>query len=238
MNLPTASNILFLYNKVNSLLSPWRRTPAIVSQSSFQAGSFEFHLYAADSPCPNSAGFSRVSLLPRRDPSATWAIKQRERSHFLLITTDCHLSLLPPLHPHSMHPELKISPLGPAAAAAAAAATTAACLLISCRARAHKSTLCGNIQTICSDILWMRAHILYTHTLVTQTLAGHCESTISVVFTYRSLPCYPRSFILPHTDKQWDNPDQNLQLFSWASWAVCYIHLFIFRPYWFMPVRC
>lgn len=71
MNLPTASNILFLYNKVNSLLSPWRRTPAIVSQSSFQAGSYEFHLYAADSPCPNSAGFSRVSLLPRRDPSAT-----------------------------------------------------------------------------------------------------------------------------------------------------------------------
>lgn len=38
-----------------------------------------------------------MSLLPRRDPSAVWAMKQRARSHFPLITTDCYLSFLPPL---------------------------------------------------------------------------------------------------------------------------------------------
>lgn len=60
--------------------------------------------------------------------------------------------------------------------------------------------------------MYTQTHILYTR-LLTQTLAEHSESSISVVFTYRSLQCYPQSFILPPTDKQWENPDQNLKLF-------------------------
>ena len=231
MNLPTASNILFLYNKVNSLLSPWHRTPAIVSQSSFQAGSHELHLYAADSPCPNSAGFSLVSLPPRRDPSAAWAIKQSERSHFRFITTDCRL--FPPAPTPSSLDAFWFENLPAQSPPLLRRPCVTDFLLGSCAQKAHCAGIYKQyVETYCGCEL-----TFYAHTLVTQTLAGHRESTISVVFTYRSLPCYPQSFILPHTDKQWDGPDQNLQLLSWASWAVCYIHLFIFRPYWFMPAR-
>lgn len=102
MNLPTASNILFLWNKVNSLLSPWHTTPAIVSRPAhFKLKhwklQYKLHLYAIDSPCPNTATFSVMSLLQRSDTSAVWAIKQRQPSHLLFITTDCYLAIqLPP----------------------------------------------------------------------------------------------------------------------------------------------
>lgn len=79
------------------------QTKAIVSQwahfklKHWQRQAYKPHLYAVDSPCPSHASYSLMPPLPRRDPSAVWAIKQRERSHFLFITTDCYLSLqLPP----------------------------------------------------------------------------------------------------------------------------------------------
>lgn len=90
-----------------------------------------------------TASFSLMSLLPRRDPSAVWAIKQHEHSHFLFITTDCYLSFQPSLS--SLHAFLlKISPL------LSNGCYNGCVSLISCWGGEQKNTFCT--QTICRDV--------------------------------------------------------------------------------------
>lgn len=197
----SARNILFLYNKVNSLLSPWHTNQS----HCFMASSFQAKTLAATRSiyvpltCPNSASFSLMSLLPRRDSCAVWAIKQRELSHFLFITTDCYLSsqptLSPSIHPGWKPPHFSVLPL------------QWLCFtdfLLGWWAQKH--ILQTNKYT---NAVQRQTHRLHTHTCTctqtrwcTQTLTERSESTISIVFTYRSLQCYPQSFILPPTDKQ------------------------------------
>lgn len=245
----SARNILFLYNKVNSLLSPWHTNQS----HCFMASSFQAKTLAATRSiyvpltCPNSASFSLMSLLPRRDSCAVWAIKQRELSHFLFITTDCYLSSQPTLSP-SIHPGWKPP---------------------------HFSVL--PLQWLCfTDFLlgwWAQKHILqtnkYTNTVQRQTHrlhththtrrhgdvhkhwqsaaraqsvlcshTGHCNVTHRVSFCHPQINngkilikifnCSPRKRFLPAC----------YITRSIYTGALCQIYLFIFRQYWFMLVHC
>lgn len=147
-----------------------------------------------------------MSLLPRRDLPASWAIKQCRHSHFLFITTDCYLSSQPPLS--SLHAfGLKISPLPSTAVTMVVFHWFPAGVVSTKTHFAHRQVYNQYAGT------YIRIPVLYTW-LLTQTLAEHSAGTVSIVCTNMSLRCYLQSFILPRTDKRWENPDQYLQLFS------------------------
>lgn len=114
MNLLTASNILFLYNKVNRLLSRWHKNHS----HCFLVSSFQAKTLAATSSIyfplarpvqtvgvSHSCHFYLGGII-----SAVWAIKQRKCSHFLFIAPDCYRSVWPPVLLPS-RAQVDISPL-------------------------------------------------------------------------------------------------------------------------------
>lgn len=82
--------------------------------------------------------------------------------------------------------------------------------LISCWGTKYTFCTQTNIQTICSD-KYPATHSVHTH----RQEHNRC------VFTDRSLQCYPQSLISTPTDKQWENPDHNLQGKDFLS--ACYL---------------
>lgn len=230
MNLLTASNILFLYNKVNSLLSRWHKNHS----HCFLVSSFQTKTLAATSPIyfPLPLLVQTVRLSPScLSPfylggiiSAVWAIKQRKCSHFLFIAPDCYRSVW---HPFSS-------------------------LHIPSHTHTHSSLYCYSKGCVSLISEWWahiyrqtdrHAHIKQHAEAYIQT---HTQCTHLLTLWGRSQRCvHIQGRAEFHSDTHWQTQGKSRSESSsvflnprWTEWAACYIHLFIFRQYWFMPVHC